>query len=162
MLQKQNKRPRKITEYGYQLQEKQKAKAAYGIREKQFRNYYTVAAKDRAQTGNTLLQILELRLDNVIFRAGLAKTRSQARQLVSHRHFKLNGRRVSIASIQVSVNDIIEPNKTSTLEFNKELPCPKWLKVNPKLFKISVERVPNEDELPLEFDTQKIVQFYSR
>lgn len=162
MLQKQSKRPRKITEYGYQLIEKQKAKNTYGLREKQFRNYFTLATKDKEQTGNTLLQILESRIDNVIFRAGLAKTRSQARQLVSHRHFKLNGRRVSIASIQVSVNDVLEPHNTKTITQTKELPVPAWLKVDDKTLKVTVVRQPKEDELPIEFDTQKIVQFYSR
>lgn len=162
MLQKQQQRRKKITEYGAQLQEKQKAKHEYGLREKQFRRYFTIAAKDRAQTGETLLQILETRLDNVIFRAGLAITRAQARQLVSHRHFKLNGKRVTVASIQVKVGDVIEPNSLKTVNFQSEIANAKWLKLDKKTLTVTVERLPASEELPLEFDTQKIVQFYSR
>lgn len=163
MLQKppQQKR-RKITEYGYQLQEKQKAKQAYGLREKQFRSYFISAAKNRAETSQTFLQTLESRLDNVIFRAGLAISRSQARQLVSHRHFALNGKRVNIPSILVKPGDVIVPNTLKTVQFEAERGIASWLVLNKKTLVITIERLPNAEELPLEFDTQKIVQYYSR
>lgn len=163
MLQKppQQKR-RKITEYGYQLQEKQKTKQAYGLREKQFRGYFTAAAKNRAETSQTFLQTLESRLDNVIFRAGLAISRSQARQLVSHRHFALNGKRVNIPSILVKPGDVIAPNTLKTVQFEAERGIASWLDLNKKTLVITIERLPNAEELPLEFDTQKIVQYYSR
>ncbi|MDO8650147.1 MAG: 30S ribosomal protein S4 [Candidatus Berkelbacteria bacterium] len=163
MIQKQQQqRRRKITEYGYQLQEKQKAKQAYGLREKQFHLYFASAAKNRSETGNTLLQILESRIDNVIFRSGLAISRPQARQLISHRHFALNGKRVSIPSILVKPGDVITPNTPKTVHFEAERGIAAWLDLNKKSLSITVERLPSADELPLEFDTQKIVQFYSR
>lgn len=162
MIQKKQQRQRKITEYGYQLQEKQKARIAYGLRERQFHLYYAMAAKNRAQTGEALLQILESRLDNVVFRSGLATTRAQARQLISHRHFKLNGKRVSIPSILVRPTDVIEPNSEKSLTFSNELGTAPWLELNKKTRRVTVEHLPQADELPLEFDTQKIVQFYSR
>jgi len=162
MLQKRPTRQKKVSEYGTQLQEKQKAKQAYGLREKQFRRYFTTAAKVRSQTGQTLLQLLESRLDNVIFRAGLAMTRPQARQLVTHRHFKLNGSRVNIPSLMVKPGDVIEPYTLNTVSHQTEIPCATWLDLDKKSLKVKVERLPNPEELPLEFDTQKIVQFYSR
>lgn len=158
----QRARQRKITEYGTQLQEKQKTRNAYGLREAQFRRYYNLAAKFRGQTGQMLLKNLESRLDNVLFRAGLAKTRAQARQLVSHRHFKLNGLRVSIPSIAVKVGDVIEPHKGGEIEFAPETTAADWLKVDKKTGKVTVTRLPEASDLPIEFDTQKIVEFYSR
>ena len=162
MIQKKQQRQRKITEYGYQLQEKQKVKEAYGLREKQFRRYFTIAAKNRAQTGQTLLQTLESRLDNVVYRSGLAISRAQARQYISHRHFTLNGKRVSIASILVKAGDLIQPHNLKTVTFDAEHGVADWVKLNKKTLQVAVERLPNPEELPLEFDTQKIVQFYSR
>ncbi|MEK7535333.1 MAG: 30S ribosomal protein S4 [Patescibacteria group bacterium] len=163
MLQKPtSQRRRKLTEYGVQLQEKQKTKQAYGLRERQFRLYFQSAAKNRSETGNTLLQTLESRLDNVIFRSGLAISRPQARQLISHRHFSLNGRRVSIPSILVRPGDNIVPHSLKTVHFTPEHGVSPWLDLNKKTLKVTVERLPNNEELPLEFDTQKIVQFYSR
>ena len=163
MLQKQQQqRRRKITEYGYQLQEKQKTKQAYGMREKQFRLHFESAAKNKSETGNPLLQTLESRLDNVIFRSGLAMTRPQARQLISHRHFALNGKRVSIPSILVKPGDVITPNTLKTVHFEAERGIAPWMDLNKKSLSITIERLPTADELPLEFDTQKIVQFYSR
>jgi small subunit ribosomal protein S4 len=161
--QKQSRgRQRKITQYGSQLLEKQNLRNAYGMREAQFRRVYEFAAKFRGQTGTILLQMLERRLDNVLFRAGLAKTRSQARQLASHRHIKLNGARVSIASITVKKGDIIEPYKMTAIEILKEVKAPDWLKVDHKTGKTEVTRLPESDELPIEFDTQKVIEFYSK
>ncbi|MEX0594784.1 MAG: 30S ribosomal protein S4 [Patescibacteria group bacterium] len=158
----QKARQRKITEYGQQLIEKQKTKRAYGMREKQFRGYFAKAAKFRGTTGEVLLQTLERRLDNALFRSGFAKTRQQARQLVSHRHILLNGSRVSIPSILVKEKDVIEPYKNTTLEFHPETAEVDWLKVDKKSGKITVKRLPEGTDLPIEFDTQKIIEFYSR
>ena len=158
----QQQRRRKITEYGLQLQEKQKTKISYGLREKQFRLYFVQAAKDRAQTGQTLLQILESRLDNVVFRSGLAVSRAHARQLISHRHFTLNGQRVSIASILVKPGDSITPYDPKTVNLEEGREVAPWVELNKKTLRVEVDHLPNSDELPLEFDTQKIVQFYSR
>lgn len=158
----QRKPQRKITEYGQQLQEKQKTKRAYGLRETQFRKYFTNAAKFRGQTGIVLLQTLESRLDNVIFRSGFAKTRAQARQLVNHRHYKLNQHRVSVPSQQITKGDVIELYKKGEPEFYPEIPQADWLKIDKKSGRITVERTPEEKDLPIEFDTQKIIEFYSR
>ncbi|OGD61083.1 hypothetical protein A3A71_02500 [Candidatus Berkelbacteria bacterium RIFCSPLOWO2_01_FULL_50_28] len=155
-------RKRKVTEYGTQLQEKQKARIAYGLREKQFRRYFNQAAKDKAQTGNSLLTLLERRIDNVVFRAGLVQSRAQARQLISHRHFKLNGRRINVASILVTVGDVIEPVSAKDLNLRQDISQTSWLKTDKKTLKVTVESFPSAEELPLEFDTQKIVEFYSR
>ncbi len=162
MLQKQQQRRRKVTEYGLQLEEKQKTKQAYGLRERQFRLYFSAAAKNQSETGQTLLQTLESRLDNVVFRSGLAISRPQARQLICHRHFALNGKRVSIPSILVKPGDIIEPNSLKTVHFEAERGIAPWLDLNKKALRITIDRLPSVAELPLEFDTQKIVQFYSR
>src|SRR3954469_139562 len=116
----QNGRGRiKESEYLLQLQEKQKARFTYGILERQFRKYYDEAVRQQGKTGDVLLQLLESRLDNVVYRAGLARTRRQARQLVSHGHFVVNGRKVNIPSFQVSRFDIIDikPKSVSTLPF---------------------------------------------
>lgn len=156
------KRQRKVTEYGTQLQEKQKTKQAYGLREKQFRRYFTQASKNRSQTGQTLLELLERRLDNVVFRAGLARSRAQARQYVLHRHFLLNSKRVNISSIIVNVGDIITPVKKEFHEIRQEVAPATWLIVNKKTLEIKVDHLPGSTELPVEFDTQKIVEFYSR
>ncbi len=160
--QQKSRRPKKLTEYGQQLVEKQKTKRSYGMREKQFRRYFAIAAKFRGKTGEILLQTLERRLDNVVFRAGLATTRAQARQGISHRHFTLNGQRVSIPSILVNAKDVIAPHKTDDFVYNPEAAIADWLKVDKKTGKIVVERLPESGELPLEFDTQKIIEFYSR
>lgn len=155
-------RKRKVTEYGTQLQEKQKARIAYGLREKQFRRYFDLASKDKAQTGNGLLTLLERRIDNVVFRAGLALSRAQARQFISHRHFKLNGRRINVASILVTIGDVIEPVSVKEMNLRQDISPTNWLKTDKKTLKVTVESFPSGEELPLEFDTQKIVEFYSR
>lgn len=161
-LRTQRKPQKKISEYGYQLQEKQKTKLVYGVREAQFRRYFEIAAKNRAQTGKTLLQLLERRLDNVVFRSGLALSRPHARQMVSHRHFTLNGRRVSAPSTSVSPGDVIAPVKISGRELRQDITPSNWLSVDKKTLKIKVDRIPEDNDLPIEFDTQKIVEFYSR
>lgn len=158
----QKQRQRKITEYGQQLLEKQKTKRSYGLRETQFRRYFDSAAKFRGKTGEMLLQSLERRLDNVLFRSGFAKTRRQARQIISHRRITLNGRRVGVPSILVSANDVIAPYGKVTLEFHPEVPVAEWLDVDKKNTSIKVKNLPEGADLPIEFDTQKIIEFYSR
>jgi len=157
------KRPNKVTEYGTQLQEKQKLRNDYGLREKQFRKYFEQAAKQRGQTGQELLTTLERRLDNVVFRAGLALSRAQARQLISHRHFKLNDRRVNIASILVNKGDLISHVGKFKLENKPEKSKVGWLELDKKGTVITIKDLPSAEDLPLiEFDTQKVVEFYSR
>ncbi len=160
--QQQRTRQKKITEYGAQLQEKQRLRNNYGLREKQFRRYFTLASKQRGQTGRVLLETLERRLDNVLFRAGLALSRAHARQLVSHRHFRLNGHRVNIPSIMVSVGDKIEPHKKELVTIRPETVDMKWLDLDKKTMSVTVKSFPDESELPIEFDTQKVIEFYSR
>jgi len=153
---------KKVSEYGLQLREKQKAKQAYGLREAQFRRYFQVAAKNRAQTGPTLFQLLERRLDNVVFRAGLSLSRAHARQLVSHRHFLLNGKRVSLPSILVKTSDKIEPVTPKKFSLRSDATTAGWLKVDKKKLTVTVASLPESADLPAEYDSQKIVEFYSR
>jgi small subunit ribosomal protein S4 len=160
--QQKQRRQKKVSEYGQQLAEKQKTRNTYGMREKQFRTYFNNAAKVTDQTGDMLLQILERRIDNVVFRSGIAKSRSMGRQMVSHRHFMLNKFRVNIPSIQVKVGDVIKLYKSAPVELNPDNLEVDWLKVDKKTGTITVLRLPEKNDLPIEFDTQKIIEFYSR
>lgn len=157
-----SRRQKKITEYGSQLQEKQRLRNNYGMREKQFRRYFELASKFRGQTGRALLEQLERRIDNVLFRAGLASSRAHARQLISHKHFKVNGKRVNVASLTVSDNDIIEPVKKGDLSIRPEAGEYTWINVDKKTLAIKIKGSPAESDLPIEFDTQKVIEFYSR
>lgn len=155
-------RTRKLSEYGEQLQEKQRLRQTYGLREAQFRRYFKDAAKHRGNTATELLKSLERRLDNVVFRAGLAQTRRHARQLINHRRIMLNGKRVNAPSITVIKGDVIEPYKKSGFEIRADITKTEWLKVDKKTLKITVIDLPKQADLPTEFDIQKIVEFYSR
>lgn len=158
----------KPSEYGKQLREKQKAKRIYGILEKQFRNYYKKADKSQTATHNALFSLLEKRLDNVVYRAGLADSRRQARQMVTHGHFMMNGRRIDIPSIEVKIGDKIEvreKNKKSPLyeEFSKRKPkAPKWLNPDLKGLNIEVIREPGPDDFEHIIDARLIVEYYSK
>jgi len=160
----------KESEYLLQLQEKQKARYTYGVLERQFRRYYEEAARRKGKTGEVLLQLLECRLDNVIYRAGLARTRRQARQLVSHAHFLVNGRKVNIPSYQVSKFDIIDvrPKSMSMLPFEVakatfgDRPIPGWLQVIPNTLRILVHQVPERAQIDVPVQEQLIVEFYSK
>ena len=160
----------KESEYLLQLQEKQKARFSYGIMEKQFRRYYEEAASRPGKTGEVLLTILESRLDNVVYRAGLARTRRQARQLVSHGHFLVNGKRVNVPSFQVSKWDIIDvkPKSLNTTPFiiAKELvgdrPIPAWLQVVPSNLRILVHQLPERAQIDTQVTEQLIVELYSK
>jgi small subunit ribosomal protein S4 len=160
----------KEKEYLTQLQEKQKARYTYGVLEKQFRRYYAEAASRAGKTGDTLLQILESRLDNVIYRAGLARTRRHARQLVSHGHFEVNGVRVDVPSYRVEQYDIITVRKQSENTFPIELarqtfgerPTPAWLQVVPGTLQIMIHQLPERAQIDTILTEQLIVELYSK
>ncbi len=157
-------------EYLTQLQEKQKARFTYGVMEKQFRRYYEEAAKRPGKTGDNLLTFLESRLDNVIYRAGLARTRRAARQLVSHGHFHVNGDRVDVPSYRVSQYDIIEvrPKSAQTLPFELarqtfgDRPIPAWMKVVPGTLQILIHQRPTREQIDTVLTEQLIVELYSK
>lgn len=165
-----SKRKPQLTGYGLQLQEKQKAKAVYGILEKQFSNYVEKAMSKRGNSGNLLLQFLEMRLDNLMYRAGFVKTRRMGRQVVGHAHLTVNGHKLNIPSYQVRVNDIIgvrEKSKKSPLyaslsEALQKVEAPSWLLVNSNELTIKVLGEPKPEEIPANFDVTKIIEFYSR
>ena len=160
----------KQSEYLLQLQEKQKAKYSYGVLEKQFRRYYEEAVRRQGKTGDNLLQILESRLDNVIYRSGLARTRRQARQLVSHGHFLVNGQKVNIPSYRVTPLDIIDvkPKSLETTPFLiaretlGERPVPAWLQIIPNRMRILVHQLPERAQIDIPLSEQLIVELYSK
>ena len=160
----------KESEYLLQLQEKQKARFTYGVMEKQFLRYYKEAANRPGQTGHNLLTILESRLDNVIYRAGLARTRRQARQLVTHGHFEVNGQRTNVPSQRVEQYDIITVRKQSVEAFPFQLaretfgerPVPAWLHVVPGSLKILVHQLPTREQIDTQLTEQLIVELYSK
>ncbi|MBB5335784.1 30S ribosomal protein S4 [Pectinatus brassicae] len=163
-----NRRTRKVSEYGMQLKEKQKAKFIYGVLEKQFRRYYDTAKKMQGVTGENLLILLERRLDNVVYRLGLANTRRQARQLVSHGHITVNGKRLDIPSALVKATDVIgvrESSRSSEVfkaiaESGNNLSVPAW--ISAAELSGTVTRFPNRDEIDVPVDEQAIVELYSR
>lgn len=160
----------KKSEYGRQLEAKQKARFMFNVTEKQFGQYYKKADKMLGVTGEELIRLLERRLDNVIFRSGFAITRFQSRQIVSHGLVTLNGRRVNIPSISVKEGDEIEIRERSknvklfaeNLEANKKYSAPGWLVVDQKKLTIKVKRLPEKDELEQAIDSQLIVEYYSK
>jgi len=160
----------KESEYRQQLQEKQKARFTYGVMEKQFRRYYEEANRATGKTGENLLQILETRLDNVVYRAGIARTRRMARQLVSHGHFTVNGVKVNVPSYRVSQYDIIDvrDNSVNTVPFQiaRELagdrPIPGWLQVVGERQRILVHQLPTREQIQVPLAEQLIVEFYSK
>lgn len=152
---------RRKSEYGLQLLEKQKAKAEYGLREKQFSNIFKKAGKSRENTGEELIKLLEMRLDNVVYRLGWATSRAEARQLVSHRKIQVNGKIVNIPSKTVSINEAITPVSKEAIKPNK-VNIPVWLSVDEKALKAEVKSVPSRDEIETDIDDQLIIEFYSR
>ncbi|KAF0848308.1 30S ribosomal protein S4 [Nocardia caishijiensis] len=160
----------KESEYLMQLQEKQKARFSYGVMEKQFRRYYEEANRLKGKTGDNLLRLLESRLDNVVYRAGLARTRRQARQLVSHGHFLVNGVKVNVPSYQVSQYDIIDVKEKSlpTLPFQVaretvgDRQVPGWLQVVPGRLRILVHQLPERAQIDVPLQEQLIVEYYSK
>ena len=164
------KRAGKLSDYGKQLREKQKAKRMFCLSEKQFRRYFDKAARASGVTGEVLFTLLEKRFDNALYRAGFAMTRMQSRQFASHGLFLINGRRVDIPSYELSVGDVIEArpkSKTSAVFKNnfeevEESNVPNWLKVDRKNLKIEVIALPTSDSFEHAVDPQMIVEFYSR
>lgn len=161
---------RKLTDYALGLMEKQKLRYYYGLQERQFRRVYEQALRRRGVTGETMLQILEMRLDNVVYRLGFAPTRPAARQMVTHGHIRVNGRKVNIPSYAVKVNDVIEPKDSDVsrqlvvrgLESSTGRPVPDWLSVNRDALRGVVMRVPTRDEIQPIANEQAVVEFYSR
>lgn len=160
----------KDSEYSLQLREKQKARFAYGVLEKQFRRYYAEASRQQGKTGDLLLQILESRLDNVVYRAGFAQTRRQARQMVSHGHFLVNGQKVDIPSYRVSQYDVIDVKEKSlnttpfvlARETFAERQVPAWLDVRPNRMRILVHQLPTREQIQIDVNEQAIVELYSK
>ncbi|HSX58307.1 MAG TPA: 30S ribosomal protein S4 [Candidatus Saccharimonadales bacterium] len=159
---------RKTSDYGTQLREKQKVKRMYGILERQFRRYYEKASKKKGATGEALLQLLEARLDNIVYRLGFAASRAQARQLTSHGHVLVNGKKVNIPSYSVQTGDVISLKdkannfllvKEASAEIDKDK-LPEWLEKKALVGKLN--RLPAREEIAAEINEQAIVEFYSR
>lgn len=161
---------RKMSEYGLQLREKQKAKFIYGVLEKPFRNYYYKAAKMKGQTGENLMRLLESRLDNIIFRLGFARTRKEARQIVDHKHVLVNGKRVGIPSYLVKAGDTIEikENKKDSQRYKDILEAtsgrmvPDWLEADAENLKGSVKELPSRDVIDVPVNEMLIIELYSK
>lgn len=161
---------RKMSEYGLQLREKQKAKFIYGVLEKPFRNYYAKAERMSGQTGENLMILLECRLDSVIFRMGLARTRREARQVVGHRHVTVNGKLVNIPSYLVSAGDVIaikESMKSAQrykdiLEVTAGRMVPAWLEVDQEKLSATVKQLPHREEIDVPVNEMLIVELYSK
>ena len=164
------RRGRKLSDYGIQLREKQKAKRIYGVLEKQFRRYYFKADRQKGITGTNLLILLEVRLDNIVYRMGFSSSRKQARQLVRHNHVTVNGKKVNIASYQVKVGDYVEvkessrkiPIVTESMEtFIRREKSP-WLEIDGENFRGVLKVLPNREELTIPINEQFIVELYSK
>ena len=161
---------KKLSEYGTQLREKQKTKAFYGVGEKQFRKYFEMAENKKAITGEALLQILESRLDNVVYRAGFGTSRAQARQLVNHGHFDVNGKKTDIASYLLKEGDVVtvrEIKKDSkiikeNIEANGSRPVPEWLEKNNDKQEVKVIRLAAREDIDLPVEEHLIVELYSK
>jgi small subunit ribosomal protein S4 len=161
---------RKLTDYALGLMEKQKLRYYYGLMERQFRGVYERALRRRGVTGETMLQILETRLDNVVYQLGFGNTRAAARQMVSHGHVKVNGRKVNIPSFALKVNDVVEVKDasvsrqmaTKNLELSTSRVVPDWMSLNKDAFRGVVMRVPTRDEIQPIANEQAVVEFYSR
>ncbi len=162
---------RKVSDYGRQLREKQKVRRIYGVYERQFRRYFRQAVQAKGMTGTALLQLLERRLDNVVYRMGLATSRAQARQLVTHGHIMVNGHKVDIASYSVRPGDVITVKERSRKsayfkdlaeDFGKKQTPPKWLSVNPDEMSATVVAMPEREDIDITINEQLIVEYYSR
>jgi small subunit ribosomal protein S4 len=163
-------RRRKVGDYGLQLREKQKVRKTYGVLERQFRNYFREAETHTGVTGEYLLRTLELRLDNVVYRMGLASSRPQARQLVGHGHFAVNGRPADIPSYQLRPGDTVavresrrsrEPFKVAR-ETLRNHQAPEWLRIDPETLSGAVVAAPTRDQMPLDLNEHLVVEYYSR
>ena len=161
---------RKVSEYGMQLREKQKAKFIYGVLEKPFRNYYKKADLMKGQTGENLMVLLERRLDNIVFRLGFARTRREARQVVDHKHVLVNGKCVNVPSYLVKAGDVIEiREKSKSLQRYKDIvevtegrSVPAWVEVDQENLKGEIKELPKRDEIDVPVDEMLIVELYSK
>ena len=161
---------KKLSEYGMQLREKQKAKFIYGVLEKPFRNYYKKADRMQGMTGENLMVILESRLDNVVFRMGFARTRREARQIVDHKHVLVNGKQVNIPSYLIKAGDVIEiREKSKSLQRYKDILevtagrlTPEWVDVDKEAFKGTVKNLPTREMIDVPVDEMLIVELYSK
>jgi small subunit ribosomal protein S4 len=166
----QGSRPKRLSDYALQLREKQKLRRIYCVLEKQFRKYYKEAARRKGSTGENLLQILECRLDNVVYRMGFGATRNEARQLVSHKAIMVNGKSVNIPSYDVKPSDTISIREKSkkqlriqaSLELAEQYGLPDWVDVNSKSMEGVFKTVPERSELPSEINEQLVVELYSK
>lgn len=160
----------RLSDYGIQLREKQKVRRIYGVLEKQFRNYYKEAARLKGATGENLLQLLESRLDNVVYRMGFASTRSEARQLVSHKAILVNGKTVNVASYKIVATDVISVREKSknqariiaALELASQKERPVWVEVDDKKMEGSFKSPPERSDLPSDINENLIVELYSK
>ena len=159
---------KKLTEYGMQLREKQKAKRYYGVLEKQFHSYYEKADNQEGIAGENLLRLLERRFDNVVFRMGLAASHKEARQLVLHGHFTLNGHKANIPSILVKVGDVVAVKETDSTKIKElveamgEKISPKWLEIDKNAGSAKVVAMPERDDIDFELNEQLIIELYSK
>jgi small subunit ribosomal protein S4 len=160
----------RLSDYGLQLREKQKVRRIYGVLEKQFRNYYKEAARLKGNTGENLLQLLEQRLDNVVYRMGFASTRAEARQLVSHKAILVNGRVVNIPSYNITAEDVVVVREKSkkqariiaALELAEQREKPTWIEVDGKKMEGTFKRLPERSDLSADINEQLIVELYSK
>ena len=163
-------RRRKVSEYGMQLREKQKVRKSYSVMERQFRNYFAKAEQRKGMTGENLLRLLEMRLDNAVYRMGFASSRAQARQLVTHGHFAVNGRPTNVPSFGTKVGDRIEVREgrrgreffQTAAETIRSAQIPEWVSVDPTKLSGTVLAEPAREQMPLEFNEQLVVEYYSR
>jgi len=163
------RRPR-VSDYGLQLREKQKLRRIYGVLEKQFRNYYQEASRLKGSTGENLLQLLEARLDNVVYRMGFGSTRAEARQLVSHKAIMVNGKIVNVASYVVRPSDVVSVRETSrkqariveSMSLAEQVGFPDWIDVNHSAFEGTFKAFPLRSELPPDINEQLVVELYSK
>lgn len=161
---------KKTSEYGLQLRAKQRARRFYGVNEVQFHHYFEIAERKQGVTGENLLKILESRLDNVVYRAGYASSRAEARQLVGHGHFEVNGHRVDIASFLLKAGDVVtvcEKSRSSekmkaVAEANSARPVPTWMDVDRDAWSVKVVNLPERDAIDAPVEEQLIVEFYSK
>ncbi|MBI4689841.1 MAG: 30S ribosomal protein S4 [Nitrospirae bacterium] len=160
----------KLSDYGIQLREKQKTRKSYGLVERQFRNYFREAERQRGATGEVLLQLLEQRLDNVVFRMGFAVNRREARQLIAHGHFRVNGRSLNIPSYLAKIGDIVEVKETSrdipgiadSISKIEHRGLPAWVEVDSSNFKGRISNIPSREDMHLPVQEQLIVELYSK
>jgi small subunit ribosomal protein S4 len=164
------KRARKASDYALQLRAKQKAKRLFGVLETQFHNYYTRAKTMTGQVGDNLLTLLERRLDNIVYLSGLALSRPQAKQMVSHGHILVNGKKINIGSLLLTVGDEVSyvaksadsAQELSRISTEKDFNPPDWLDVDKSAYKVKVARLPGNDDFPQEIDVNLIIEYYSR